>query len=237
FFGASPEQMARGAYAAYHDVARWVPPPVAINYQLLAFRGRPPEHSALEMAYDFSRHFDPEIAPELVSWWETMLAEGKIPRLEERETRAALSEAKRRLASLAPPEIDAPRTPPDDLRTRLSAAVDDWLGTPYRFGGVDRSGIDCSAFVRILMRRTLGLELPRNSRAQARVGTAVPRTQLRAGDLVFFDTLERGRVTHVGVYLGEGRFAHASSSRGVVRSALATRYYRRAYRSARRMTR
>ncbi len=107
---------------------------------------------------------------------------------------------------------------------RLNASVSGLLGTPYRFGGDSEHGIDCSAFTRRVYRGQ-GVELPRTSREQARVSGAVAYGGLRPGDLVFFDTSINGVISHVGVYLGHGTFAHASSSKGVTKSSIKERYY------------
>ncbi len=116
----------------------------------------------------------------------------------------------------------------------LKAAVTKWLGVPYKFGGENRQGIDCSAFTRAIY-RDLDIELPRNSRRQARVGPNVERAKLQAGDLVFFDMKFRGRISHVGVYVGEGKFAHASCSKGVTRSNFSGNYYQKRFVKARRI--
>lgn len=109
-------------------------------------------------------------------------------------------------------------------RERLLASVNSYLGTPYRFGGDSAQGIDCSAFTRRVYRGQ-GVELPRTSREQARTSGAVDYNGLRTGDLVFFDTSINGVISHVGVYLGNGTFAHASSSKGVTKSSIKERYY------------
>jgi cell wall-associated NlpC family hydrolase len=109
-------------------------------------------------------------------------------------------------------------------RDRLQAAVNQLLGTPYRFGGDSELGIDCSAFTRRVY-RSQGVELPRTSRDQARVGSGVAHSGLRTGDLVFFNTSINGVISHVGVYLGSGVFAHSSSSKGVTKSSIRERYY------------
>ncbi|MBK8013872.1 MAG: C40 family peptidase [Deltaproteobacteria bacterium] len=119
---------------------------------------------------------------------------------------------------------------------QLRRAVTPWLGTPYRFGGSTRGrGTDCSGFSKALVFEGFSVNLPRVSRDQFRVGTKVDRENLRAGDLVFFDTVDGGRVNHVGIYQGEGMFAHASSSQGVVYAELGARYFLHAYRGARRI--
>ena len=110
-----------------------------------------------------------------------------------------------------------------------AGAVSKWIGTPYLFGGVDKKGIDCSAFSREVFRDTVRVELPRVSGDQFRTGIAIEKSQLKKGDLVFFDTLERGRITHVAVFDGEGLVAHATSSRGVTKEKLENRWLQRAY--------
>ncbi len=107
---------------------------------------------------------------------------------------------------------------------RLNAAVDRYIGVPYRYGGDSERGIDCSAFTRRVYREQ-GVELPRSSREQARVGMSVNYTAVKTGDLIFFDASIQNRISHVGVYLGDGVFAHASSSRGVTKSSLRQKYY------------
>jgi murein DD-endopeptidase / murein LD-carboxypeptidase len=109
-------------------------------------------------------------------------------------------------------------------KEKLFAAVDRLIGTPYRFGGDSERGIDCSAFTRRGY-RSQGVELPRNSRDQARVSTIVAYESVGTGDLVFFDTSINGGISHVGMYLGNNTFAHASSSSGVTRSSLKEKYY------------
>lgn len=107
-----------------------------------------------------------------------------------------------------------------------------WIGIPYRWGGTTRRGIDCSAFVQQLMRATFDLELPRTTATQVHRGTRISRDELIPGDLVFF---RRRGVRHVGVYMGDGDFIHASSSRGVTVSNLSSNYYNRHYWQARRV--
>ena len=107
---------------------------------------------------------------------------------------------------------------------KLNGAVNRLIGTPYRFGGDSERGIDCSAFTRRVYRGQ-GVELPRNSRDQARVGASVAYPSVRTGDLIFFDTSINGGISHVGVLIGGGTFAHASSSKGVTKSSLKEKYY------------
>jgi len=107
---------------------------------------------------------------------------------------------------------------------KMNGAVNKLIGTPYRFGGDSERGIDCSAFTRRVY-RSQNVELPRNSREQARVCASVAYPSVRTGDLIFFDTSINGSISHVGVYLGNGTFAHASSSKGVTKSSLKEKYY------------
>ena len=122
-------------------------------------------------------------------------------------------------------------------RSRLLAAVDEYLGVPYRWGGTTREGMDCSAMTRAIFRRAYGLELPRTSRQMYRLGEPVGRRQdLLPGDLVFFRLADSGPgISHVGVYVGSGRFAHASSGRGGVIDELGDSYFARHFAGGRRI--
>jgi peptidoglycan DL-endopeptidase LytE len=109
------------------------------------------------------------------------------------------------------------------------------LGTPYVYGGTTPRGLDCSGLI-LQVFASEHLPLPRTSAAQAQVGQAVERGQWQPGDLLFFDTEGQGRVTHVGLYLGDGAFIHANSYEGEVTiSALSEKYYASRYLWARRV--
>ena len=113
-----------------------------------------------------------------------------------------------------------------------------YLGTPYRFGGSTRSGIDCSAFVLNVYEETTGLELPRVAAEQAELGERVDRQQLQKGDLVFF--AHSRRISHVGIVQevtpeGEIKFIHADTSRGVMISSLNDSYWGPKFRFAKRI--
>jgi hypothetical protein len=112
----------------------------------------------------------------------------------------------------------------------------DWLGTPYRFGGNTRKGIDCSSFMRMIYENSLNIELPRTANEQFTLGEEIHRDELQFGDLVFFKTRRYAAITHVGVYLGDDLFAHASSKDGVTISSLNSAYYSRTYRGGKRLT-
>jgi hypothetical protein len=101
--------------------------------------------------------------------------------------------------------------------------IDEWWGTHYRYGGSTKAGIDCSAFAGTLLSKVYGIASPRTARAQYSDCNKLEREALKEGDLVFFNT--RGGVSHVGVYLSNGYFAHASVGNGVTISSLDENYY------------
>ncbi|MBF0242569.1 MAG: C40 family peptidase, partial [Desulfamplus sp.] len=108
-----------------------------------------------------------------------------------------------------------------------------WRGTKYRNGGLNKSGIDCSGLVYLTFKRRFGIILPRTTEEMADIGESVPVGQWRAGDLLFFKT---GIVTrHVGIYIEDGLFLHASSSRGVIISRLSNNYWKSTYWKAKRI--
>jgi Cell wall-associated hydrolases (invasion-associated proteins) len=108
------------------------------------------------------------------------------------------------------------------------------LGTPYIFGGTTRNGIDCSGFTRYVFAGS-GIYLPRTSYEQYNMGEAVSRNDLQPGDLVFFTTYAKG-ASHVGIYIGGGRFVQASNpASGVKISNLSENYYCSRYLGARRV--
>lgn len=121
-------------------------------------------------------------------------------------------------------------------RAAIVRTASRFQGVRYRWGGSSRSGFDCSGFTRYIFRHKAGVELPHSASAQFRMGKRVPRDQLKPGDLVFFQTYRRG-ASHVGIYIGNGKFIHASSARGRVRvDSLNEGYYRQRYLGARRIT-
>jgi cell wall-associated NlpC family hydrolase len=105
---------------------------------------------------------------------------------------------------------------PRDVRTLVNTIEQNaksFLGTPYVWAATGPSKFDCSGFTQWVY-RDVGINIPRVSRDQARVGSYISYENLQKGDMVFFDTKKRrsGKVTHVGIYLGNGNFIHASSS-------------------------
>jgi hypothetical protein len=121
-------------------------------------------------------------------------------------------------------------------KQKLADLVMEWLGTRYHFGGMARTGIDCSAFTQMLFSSALNVTLPRTSVAQATLGQSVGRrSDLQFGDLVFFHTRSRRGISHVGMYLGDNLFAHSSSRYGVTISSLESTYYSKRLVAARRI--
>ena len=112
------------------------------------------------------------------------------------------------------------------------------LGKPYVWGAQGPNSFDCSGFTYYVFKNAAGITLPRTSSAQSKYGTYVSKSNLKAGDLIFFDTVgpNNGAVTHVGIYIGNGQFIHAASGQGkVVINNLNSTYYVNAYVNARRV--
>ncbi|MEL5336720.1 bifunctional murein DD-endopeptidase/murein LD-carboxypeptidase [Serratia nevei] len=120
-----------------------------------------------------------------------------------------------------------------DVKSKIMDQYADWKGVRYRLGGDTKRGIDCSAFVQRTFREQFGMDLPRSTYEQEDLGKKIQRTKLRAGDLVLFRAGSTGR--HVGIYLGNDQFVHASTSSGVMISKLTDNYWDKRYREARRV--
>ena len=109
------------------------------------------------------------------------------------------------------------------VESKLLTQHSEWKGTRYRLGGLSKEGIDCSGFVFVTFKTKLGLILSRSTALQVKEGRTVSKDQLQTGDLVFFKT---GLFTrHVGIYLGDFMFLHASTSAGVTISSLKNSYW------------
>ena len=117
--------------------------------------------------------------------------------------------------------------------SKLNSAIKPVIGVSYKMGGTTTKGFDCSGFTTYVFKK-LGMSLPRVSSAQYKMGTSVAKKDLRAGDLVFFNTSGRG-VSHVGIYIGGGKFAHSSTSRGVIVTSLSQSYFAKRYVGAKRV--
>ena len=112
-----------------------------------------------------------------------------------------------------------------DVKSRIMDQYADWKGVRYRLGGSTKKGIDCS--------EQFGLELPRSTYEQQEMGKSVSRSNLRTGDLVLFRAGSTGR--HVGIYIGNNQFVHASTSSGVIISSMNEPYWKKRYNEARRV--
>lgn len=119
------------------------------------------------------------------------------------------------------------------LLEKLNIRFEQWRGTKYRMGSLNRkNGVDCSGFVLLTFRDLFGIELPRSTREQNLLGKDVKKDQLQAGDLVFFHT---GRTKHVGIYMENNQFLHASTKAGVKISSINEAYWKRNYWKAKRL--
>lgn len=116
----------------------------------------------------------------------------------------------------------------------LYQSIDDWYGTPYKYGGSTKSGIDCSAFVQTVFISAFGITLPRTAKEQYGATRHISRTELQEGDLLFFNT--QGGVSHVGIYLQNNKFVHASVN-GVTITDMFEPYYVRHFIAAGRIDR
>ncbi|ORM67443.1 NlpC/P60 family protein [Pantoea rwandensis] len=118
---------------------------------------------------------------------------------------------------------------------QLNEQLNHWRGTPYRYGGLSRGGIDCSGFVYLTFRDQFAMQLPRSTLDQTDIGTRIDKSDLLPGDLVFFKTGSGENGLHVGIYDTDNTFIHASTSQGVIRSSLDNVYWRKVFWQARRI--
>jgi len=121
-------------------------------------------------------------------------------------------------------------------KSDLMDKIMEWLGTPYRFGGTSENAIDCSGWTKRIFHEVANIALPRTAREQINVGQKVSRKNLEFGDLVFFHTYSRKFASHVGIYLGDNLFAHASSRFGVTVSSLESQFYKTRFIGGRRLS-
>ena len=131
--------------------------------------------------------------------------------------------------------IDIPGYDYTTLREKMLMEVIKYLNTPYKYGGNTKDGMDCSAFTQILFRDVFNINLERSARLQYNQGREVSgKSELMFGDLVFFNTRKRVRPGHVGIYIGDNLFAHASTKKGVTITSIDYDYYSRTFMGARR---
>ncbi len=113
------------------------------------------------------------------------------------------------------------------IKKALYSQYNEWQGVRYQRGGLSRRGVDCSGFVHITYKSKLGMHLPRTTHLQSRVGKEIRKEDLRAGDLIFFKTGPASN--HVGIYLENNKFLHASQKKGVIISRLDHVYWKANY--------
>ena len=106
----------------------------------------------------------------------------------------------------------------------LFSDVRQYFGIRYRFGGTTPAGFDCSGFVQFMFSKVFNMQLPRSSREMSAIGIKVDRSELRPGDLVFFQN-GKHRINHVGIFIGNNTFIHSSLTRGVTRTNLNESYF------------
>lgn len=121
----------------------------------------------------------------------------------------------------------------DEVEARLQRAAERWDQVPHQLGGESLQGVDCSGLVQSVFEEELSVRLPRTAAQQAQAGQTIDRSALQPGDLVFFRPSWRDH--HVGIYLSEGTFLHASSSQGVTTSSLDSDYWTERWSQARRV--
>lgn len=119
----------------------------------------------------------------------------------------------------------------DDKNMSLYAEVSLWLGTPYRYGGTTKRGTDCSGFIMQVYKKLYNKKLPRSTAGLAKAKyKKVAKRNLKSGDIILFATGKNKRtVSHAGIYLKNGKFIHASSSRGVIINDVDDDYYKRTW--------
>ena len=123
------------------------------------------------------------------------------------------------------------------IKLSMLTSIDRYRGVPYKWGGDTMKGMDCSGFTMKVFGESANLNIPHNAAAQYKLGAKINRRQLKFGDLVFFRDIESKGVSHVGIYIGDETFVHASLSKGVINSSMNQEYYKKRYVSARRILR
>ncbi len=149
----------------------------------------------------------------------------------EDDRKVDIGEIRNRFTAAPPPTSE--RTSPIDRR-RVMTEILGLTGTPYALGGSSENGMDCSAFTAHVYEKAAGRSLPRSTVDQYKIGRSVHNSRLKFGDLVFFNTTGESP-SHVGIFIGDDLFAHASVSWGVTVSSLESSYYKKRYIGARRV--
>ena len=123
------------------------------------------------------------------------------------------------------------------IKLSMLKSINKYKGVPYKWGGDTRRGMDCSGFTMKVYEESARTALPHHAASQYKLGKRISRKGLKFGDLVFFRDIESRGVSHVGIYVGNDNFVHASLSKGVVTSSMNQPYYKKRYVSARRLLR
>lgn len=155
-----------------------------------------------------------------------------------KEERAATRASTAKAETPEPEAVQTARAQPKGDRKNNEDLIREALrnrGVPYVWGGASRGGFDCSGFMCYLFLKKRGIKLPHSAAAQARMGTPVNSDNLQAGDLLFFRTYRAG-ISHVGMYIGDGKFIHAANTRRDVRIDGLSGYYGKRLKAARRIS-
>jgi len=122
--------------------------------------------------------------------------------------------------------LEAPKS--DIKNVKLYSFIDEWYGSKYKYGGLSKSGVDCSGFCNVLYSQVYDKQIQRTTSQLSKKINKTSKNNLKEGDLVFFN-ISKKKNSHVGVYLRNNRFVHASSSKGVIISSLDNPYYKKTY--------
>lgn len=139
--------------------------------------------------------------------------------------------------NISKPAVEVPKLNDVNNSNKMNKAMEmlhAQLGKKYVWGATGPNSFDCSGLVQYVYKNALGKNIPRVSADQSKFGQAVGRKDLQVGDLLFFDTMNKGRVSHVGMYIGNNEFIHASNPRSGVKKSTLTGYYEKTYKGARR---
>ncbi len=140
-----------------------------------------------------------------------------------------------RIAAPTPDKVEKIKISREEASGSLLGTINCYLGTPYVYGGEDKHGMDCSGFVQTVFREALGIKLPRTVARQWKAGKSISDDELAFGDLTFFKTSKKKTPSHIGIYIGARKFAHASSSLGVTITPMSDKYWSKRYVGARRI--
>lgn len=120
----------------------------------------------------------------------------------------------------------------NSLLDKLLTEAYSWEGTPYKMGGHSRQGTDCSGYIMEVFKAALGIELPRNSAKQSEACQKVKKNKMQPGDLLFFHPNKKGKVSHVGLYVGNGKMLHVSGKKGVIECDIEIPYWENCFNHA-----